>query len=213
MNSELLDFARNALAKGKSREEIKSALTQAGWRAQDIDKVLAGFAEIDFPVPVPRPRAYLSPRDVFIYLVFFFCLYVSAWNLGDLSFEFVNRTIPDPMNRVNYANGYFEAIRWNISSLIVIFPIFAWLFLLIEQRTRIDAQQRASRIRRWLTYLTLFLAALCILGDLSVLVYKLLGGELTLRILFKIAIVGVLAGGIFSFFLSDMRKTEQEEGV
>ena len=32
---------------------------------------LAGFAEIDFPVPVPRPRPYLSAREAFIYLVVF----------------------------------------------------------------------------------------------------------------------------------------------
>ena len=39
------------------------------------------------PVPVPRPRPYLSPREAFLYLLMFATLYLSAWHLGSLVFD------------------------------------------------------------------------------------------------------------------------------
>lgn len=72
-----------------------------------------------------------------------------------------------------------------------------------------DPTKRASRPRKWLTYLTLFVAGVALVGDLVVLVYNVLGGELTVRFILKVLTVAVIGGGIFTFFLSDMRKEER----
>ena len=63
-------------------------------------------------------------------------------------------------------------------------------------------------MRRWLTYLTLFLAAIALVSDMITLVYNLLGGELTLRFVLKVVIVGAIAGSIFSYYLLDLRRGE-----
>jgi hypothetical protein len=71
-----------------------------------------------------------------------------------------------------------------------------------------DPSKRDSRPRKWLTYLTLFVAAAVILGDVITLVYNVLGGEYSMRFLLKVTTVAVIGGGILFYFLADMRKEE-----
>ena len=66
-------------------------------------------------------------------------------------------------------------------------------------------------MRRWLTYLTLFVAAAVLIGDVANLVYSLLGGELTVRFCLKVLTIGGIAGTAFWFYLSDLRRDEREE--
>ena len=73
-----------------------------------------------------------------------------------------------------------------------------------------DPSKRASKVRKWLTYMTLFVAAGVIIGDLTALVYGLLGGELSLRFALKALTVGFIAGGIFGYYLWDLRQEERE---
>ena len=58
--------------------------------------------------------------------------------------------------------------------------------------------------------MTLFLAATVLIGDLITLVYNLLGGELSLRFVLKVLVVGTIAGAIFGYYLRDLRREEKE---
>ncbi len=73
-----------------------------------------------------------------------------------------------------------------------------------------DPERRGSKVRKWLTYLTLFVAATILTGDLITLLYNLLGGELTSRFLLKAATVAAIAGGVFGYYLWDLRGEERE---
>jgi uncharacterized membrane protein YraQ (UPF0718 family) len=72
-----------------------------------------------------------------------------------------------------------------------------------------DPLKRLSPVRRWLTYLTLFLAATALTGDMITLVYNALGGELSLRFALKVLVVAAIAGSIFSYYLLDLRREER----
>jgi hypothetical protein len=99
VNPDLRQFIRDALARGIAREEIRQALLQAGWPAEEIEAELAAWAEAPFPIPVPRRRPYLSAREAFLYLVMFVTLYVTAFNVGVVLFEAIERWVPDPVRR------------------------------------------------------------------------------------------------------------------
>jgi hypothetical protein len=46
------------------------------------------------------------------------------------------------------------------------------------------------------------------MGDIGVLIYKALAGELTIRFVLEVVTVAVIAGGIFVYFFWDIRKDE-----
>lgn len=211
INEELLGFVKDALARGQSRASIEDALLQAGWKADQVKHALGAFAQVDkFPIPVPKPKPYLSAREAFMYLVLFTTLYLTTFNLGRLIFQFINLGFPDPAAYYDFVNSARQAIRFSVSSLIIAFPIFMYLSLLIGRAIKRDPSKRASKVRKWLTYMTLFVAAGVIIGDLTALVYGLLGGELSLRFALKALTVGVIAGGIFGYYLWDLQQEERE---
>jgi hypothetical protein len=94
VSPELTEFVRDALRQGVSRRQIAQALADAGWTAEQCQAALAGFADVAFPIPVPRPLPYTSARDAFLYLVMFTTLYWSAYHLGSLLFEVIDRAFP-----------------------------------------------------------------------------------------------------------------------
>jgi len=208
MTAELLEFTRQALIKGIRRDEILAALRKAGWDDANARAALGAFAESDFPIPVPKPKPYLSARETFLYLVMFVALYVTAYHLGALIFEFIDRAFPDPLS---HAVGSTNSLRLDIATLIVTFPLFLFSFRVANRSISKNPTKRASRPRKWLTYLTLFIAVTSLATDVIVLVYDALGGELTLRFVLKVLTVAVIAGGAFGYFLWDIRKGEEEE--
>ena len=66
-----------------------------------------------------------------------------------------------------------------------------------------------TTIRRWLTYLTLFIAACILVGDLIALLDSVLSGELTIRFVLKVLVVGGIAAGIFSYYRWSMRADDR----
>lgn len=207
---ELQGFVKDGLARGLPRGEIEKVLLAAGWPPEQVRAALAGFAEIAFPIPVPTPRPYLTAREAFLYLVLFSTLYVSAFSLGSLLFQLINRAFPDPATPALAAEAIREAIRWSIATLVVAFPVFLYVGRLTGRETRLDPSKRASKVRRWLTYLTLFVAASVLTGDVTSLVYNLLGGELAVRFVLKVLTIGAIAGTIFGYYLRDLRLEERE---
>lgn len=207
MNNELLEFTRQALASGATRTEISKTLKAAGWDETNITAALNTFADVKFIIPVPKPQPYLSASEVFLYLIMFAALYTGAVNLGSMIFSFINIAFPDVAVE-NQWNNFNAAIRWDVSSLIVAFPLFLYTFHLTNKGIETNPSRRDSKPRKWLTYLTLFLTALILMGDMICLVYNVLGGELTIRFFLKCATIGFIAGGLFIFFLTDIRRSE-----
>jgi hypothetical protein len=209
---QLVEFVREALGKGIPRERMIEVLRTGGWSDDQIRAALAAYADVDFPIPVPRARAYLSARDAFVYLVLFGTLYTSAYNLGSLIFDFINIAFPDAATRTfeGYDQYVRGRIRWSVASLIVAVPVFLYMSWLTGREIAGDPGKRESKVRRWLTYLTLFVAACALIGDVTTLVYNLLGGELTVRFLLKVATVALIAGTAFTYYLRDLRRDEVE---
>lgn len=213
-SDELITFVKDGLARGVSRASLEAALAQAGWPAAEIRGALGSFADVAFPIPVPRPKPYLSARDAFIYLVLFSTLYTVAFNFGSLLFDLINQWIPDPaVDPSRLPPDYLaQAIRWSVSALIVATPVFLYVSALVGREQRRDPMKRASKVRRWLTYMTLFIAASVLTGDIIALVYNVLGGELTTRFVLKVLVVAGIAGTVFVYYLSDLREDEQGGG-
>lgn len=204
----LQQFVKEALSAGATRSDVEQALLEAGWPRHQIGNALSLYSEVPFRVPVPVPKSQISARDAFLYLVMFGMLYLSAYNLGSLLFQFINIAIPDPA--FPQARLVAESrIRLAISTLVVAFPVFLLIASIITKQIRKEPAQRSSAVRKWLTFLTLALASCIIVGDLIFLLNSLLSGELTLRVALKVLVVGGISGAIFYYYLNEIRADDR----
>ena len=208
MNEDLKTFVKEALSQGQPRKTIKGVLAEAGWKEDEVSAALSNYADVEFSVPVPQRKPYLSAKEAFIYLVLFVCLYISAFFFGSMMFEFIEGWFPDVLE--TWRQSSTETIRMSISSLIIAFPLYLWLTSVMAKAIKRDPDKRSSKIRKWLTYVTLFVAAIFIIVDLITLVFNLLGGDMTIQFLLKILTVLLIAGLIFGYYLWDLKKDEKE---
>lgn len=205
MNQPIAEFVREALLRRVSREEIARALGKGGWSDKEIQSALEAFVETELPVPVPRKRVSSSPKEAFLFLVLFSTLYTSAFAFGSMVFDLIDLMLPQPGDSAMWLIG---KLRGGIASVVVAFPIFLFMCRLIMREMARNPGQKISPIRRWLTYLTLFVAATAIVCDLITLIVTFLEGDMTLRFTLKVAAVAMLAGGTFLYYLRDLRRDE-----
>lgn len=95
-----------------------------------------------------------------------------------------------------------------VSSLIIVFPVFILVSWYLNKIYKKEYIVRESKIRKWLIYLTLFIASLVIIGDLVSVINMLLGGEVTIRFVLKALSVLAVAGLVFGYYLDDVRREE-----
>ncbi|MEX0913176.1 MAG: DUF5671 domain-containing protein [Candidatus Paceibacterota bacterium] len=123
-------------------------------------------------------------------------LFVSIPALVTLVFSIINIQFPDAVDSYWQIESAESAIRYSIAVLVVFFPAYLWLTRRVNQARRSEGQLYHT-LTKWLIYLALLVAGLVILGDLAVVVYTFLGGEITVRFILKalalIAIIGPVA--------------------
>jgi hypothetical protein len=201
--SNLTDFIEHARKKGMDHQTIRMLLLSAGWKEKDIAQAMTKEA-LDMPVPMPADAG--GARDAFFHLLMFVSFFTTAISSITLLFSYINRWLPDAAFQDYYYNGNDNSgIRWGMASLIVAFPLFVWISRILHREMEQHVEKSASAIRRWLTYLTLFIAAATLMGDVITLVFFLLNGELTLRFILKVLVVLYVAGAGFYYFYRSMK--------
>ena len=145
-----------------------------------------------------------APKDFFVFIGAMVALYASAVSLLNLLFEIINASFPDALH-FSYDN-FSSGMRWSIASLIIVFPLYLFLSRFINKDLVGNPQKKNLGIRKWLTYLTLFVAGVTIITDLIILINTFLGGEITARFAFKVLAVLVVAGAAFTYYLYDLRR-------
>ncbi len=154
-----------------------------------------------------------SPRDFFLHLLAMITLYISAISFLTLMFQIINVIIPDPVEYAGYydhSSSRYGTMRFAIASLLVVFPTYLGVSWYLEKLYRLHREKRMLGIRKWLIYLTLFIASLIIIGDWIALIYSLLGGELKIRFLLKASAILFVSGSVFYYYLTDIRNHKVE---
>lgn len=199
----LAEFIQHARNKGMDHATIRTILLSAGWKEKDIAEALTAQT-LDLPVPMPADAG--SARDAFLHLLTFTMLFVSLGALIYLFFEYIDRLFPDPAFESYSASDYrLSSIRWSLAALVVAAPLFIWFSRIIASDMRRNPEKSWSGVRRWLTFLTLFIAAATIAGDTITLVYYFLEGELSVRFSLKVLVILVLAGTTFAYYFLSLR--------
>lgn len=148
------------------------------------------------------------PRDVFLHLFSMVTLYWSAISFITLCWQYINYFFPDILNLRYSSQSNVFSIRFSVASLIIIFPLFILASWYLNKIYKRETVVRESKIRKWLIYLTLFVASLVIIGDLVGVIYNFLGGDITIKFVLKALSVLFVAVAVFGYYLDDVRKSE-----
>ena len=150
-----------------------------------------------------EPQKQSTAKDFITNLGAAIALYVSVGCLVDLLFAIINTIYP----QVNYGYGYFgsESISWPVAALLIFAPVFVLLQWLLEKDYRLSPEKQYSGLHRWFTYINLFVYGMVIVGDLvTVLYYFLDGQDLTAGFILKVLALLVIAGSVFTYYISDV---------
>jgi hypothetical protein len=146
-----------------------------------------------------------SAKDFFLHLGAIVGLYTVAVSFINLLFKIINKAFPTVGQNI-YAWGGGSEISLPIATLIVFFPIFVILSRLVHKIYIENPAKKDLGIRKWLTYITLFVAGIALASDLVTVLYKFLDGQdLTAAFLLKALVVLLVAGAIFWFYIQDIR--------
>jgi len=143
-----------------------------------------------------------GPRNVFIYLLNFLTLYLSAFGAGLLTWGLADHWFQDPLE--TYVGK--GPIRSGIAMLVVAFPLFLYLNRLINRSVETPELTERSMLKKVLTYLTLFLLAITTIIDLITVIYVFLGGDLTARFAIRGIGILVIAAFVYLYYLSDLKE-------
>lgn len=151
------------------------------------------------------------PRDVFLYLLSIISLVASAVSLGILLFQYINIYFPDVISDPYFSpSNYYGTIHSALAALIVFFPVYFWVSRFLKKDIEVNPEKRELKIRKWLLYLTLFVAGLAMIGDVIALIYNFLEGELTTRFILKILSIFTIAGSAFYYYRNELKDNQKK---
>ena len=202
-NAELESYIKSARAQGLSDDAIKANLVKAGWQERDVLMVLTPSASAPASIPVPAPT-HPGMWVTFQYLLLFITLYVSAVSLGGLLYYWADKLIPDPSGSIYTAVGTY-LLPGYLSALIVAFPIFAILFMVLKRNLIAHPEIKGIRARQTLFYITLVITFIIIMSYVISIIYGLLSGDVTGLAIAHFLITLLIAGPIFWYLLTEVR--------
>lgn len=206
MNLPDLDkFFEAARSQGATEETLAALLRGRGWPEDEARRALADYYEARTGLQVPIYKRSGSAKDAFLYLVSFATLATWAFGLGSVMFVLIDNWIKDPLQQRIYSYGFYQ-IADSLASIIVAFPVYLLAMRYITREVARHSEKLESPVRKWLTCVALFIAAAIAVGDLITFLTALLRGELTGNFSAKAAVVLVITGGIFWYYLGALQQ-------
>lgn len=158
-------------------------------------------------IPIDKEESSNSALHFFLYLVLYLSLAFMSSGVGSILYQLINKFFLDT-NGNNLSGFSNSAAKYGIASLVISAPIFFYLSWLIAKYLWSGKIHEDSLVRKWLSYVVLFVAAGTIIGDLITLIFNVLDGTAIPRFLLKVLVIILIAGSIFGFYLWDMRKKD-----
>lgn len=198
-------------------------VTLINWLAQKFTRLVQVKNIINFKnMEEIQNKQSSSMVEIFVNFFSFMLLWIVATAIGILFFQVINKYIPDPIVRTSYVFRSFNiyAIHYSIASLIVAFPLYIWMLWFwfssfggSAEGGKNSSEKIESRLSKWLTYAILLIAAGTIVGDLIVVIFNFLQGELGSRFLLKALSVIVIAGLVFWFYFLERKKIQYKKEI
>jgi hypothetical protein len=146
-----------------------------------------------------------TAKDFFLWAGAMVAFYWSVIAYTFLVFDYINFAFPNPLNYYPI-DPYQSGISFEMASIIVLLPIYLLLMWFIHKAVTADSSRNEIWVRKWALILTLFVAGIAMAADLITLLTTFLNGEaLTIAFFLKVAVVFLVAAGVFMHFIADLR--------
>lgn len=144
-----------------------------------------------------------TAKDFFLTLGLTVTLYLIIGSFLRLVFAIVNYYYPP---QLNYFNFITNTISFPVATLIIVFPVYLGLAYLNHKILMADLSRLNLGIRKWLSYLTLFIATAVIVGDLVYILYAYLDGQdISTAFLLKSVAVIITAIIVISYYYQSQK--------
>ena len=142
-----------------------------------------------------------NAKFAFFYMLSLVGLIFMAVATGLILFNIIDMSIAD-------VNNYFNdgGLKFGISALIIATPIYYILMWQINKHLRSGSLPKDSGVRRWLTYLILFVTSVVVIGWLIAIINMFLNGELTTKFILKALTVLIIAVIVLTYYLYDIKR-------
>lgn len=147
--------------------------------------------------------AKITPKDFFLWAGAMIALYWSVIAFINLFCDYIDHAYPDPLT-ASYIDITSGSVRFEMSSLIVLTPVFLGLMYLIRRTIQIDPTRADVWVRRWSLYFTVFVAAITIIGTFIFVLNDFLEGTLATPFLLKSTIIVAVAAIGLMHFIADI---------
>lgn len=147
-----------------------------------------------------------GPKALFWFLTLFFTLGITAFNTGNIWFQYINKWVSQEV-----AGGFVRAafsqgsLKFAVASLLVAGPIFFFVSFLIRKSLQNGNLNPKNKVRAWTTYIILFISIALAVGDLIATVFSVLDGDYTARFLLKSFSILIIVGWIFVYYWLELR--------
>jgi len=207
MSSSLQSYIDEARKKSATDDQIRDNLIRGGWTEQDVNSALSPKLS-DIPLPTP-PVPHIGMWTGFLYIIFFISLYILSTATGNIFHFWVEKVMPQP---ASITGGFSlwswysdESIRASIAAIIVSFPIFAILGIMLKKQLVKRPTVRSLRSRKQLIYITLLGTFLIMLSQVISTLYSFLSGSGTWNAIGHLMVTLSIAGTIFLYFISEVK--------
>ncbi len=148
----------------------------------------------------PTPKT--TGKDFFLHLALIVSLYSAVGFLLNLLFSIIDTAYP-----VVAQYSYFgsSSISFPVAALIILTPVFLLTAFWIGKSELLDPSRKEVWVKKWSSYLTLFISGTIIVGDSITVLYQFLDGQaLTTSFILKVLAIFVVLGAVFGYFWSNM---------
>lgn len=159
-----------------------------------------------------RGNEKINPAfHLFLYLSSFFSLGFLIAGLLTTLFQFVNKYVPDSaLGKDVYAISAFDdsALKVGISMLLIASLVYFTTAYLVNKKLGKSEIRPDSIVRKFITYIALFVLVAISIGSLATLFYNYLTGELTSNSFGKIIAFFLVNGSFAFFYFKEIRRKD-----
>jgi len=144
-----------------------------------------------------------TPKDFFLHLGAIVALYISVVSIITLLLAIIDQLYPKPFE---YVDPYAGGVSVALAMIFIASPLYFLFMRFIISGENEQPEKRELSVRKWLTFITLFVAGLAMAIDLIVLLQKFFAGEeITLAFVLKVVAIILVLATVFGYYLYDAR--------